>query len=303
MPVGVAVSDIVADYRGRLEQAAALPVEALELQPELDTWQPYPLGRAFRFLAVHAPSQGRDIASPDDEHRAFAVSEVKRGMEFAHVVGADAYLIHPGQVFARENIAGIAVAEGYAYLEDYYWRNPAERSRRADVLEASLRELASFHGRRGFTFDICLENLPFPDLGATFAEYARLYERLAAVSPLLLTLDVPHAFVSWRKLLRHPRLAAAVEGYPAAHASFYGDLRAWLGAFGGAVRYYHVYGATTEREHLPVDPRQDYAEDELDLGRVLPLLGREKPVIVEVFGYPTATLLASARQVEALRGI
>lgn len=300
MIVGIAVSDIVADLRGHLERIAALPVQALELQPELDTWRPLPFGGKFRFLSVHAPSVGRDIASPDETHRAFAVSEAKRGMEFAHIVGADAYLVHPGQVFARNNIAGIAVPEDYRYFAEYYWSNPGERERRLNALDVSFRELASFYRRRAFTFDLCLENLPFPDLGATLAEYVRVYERLAANFPLRLTLDVPHAFVSCWKLLRHPRLAAYVDGYPAAPGSFYGDLASWVEKYQPVVRYYHVHGAIDEREHLPIDGCPKQVKCRLDIPQVIRILGRDRPLIVEVHGYPVRTMLNSARSVEAL---
>jgi hypothetical protein len=86
--VGIGISDIQAEYRGRPEGLAAVPLPALELQPELDTRQPRRLDAGFRFPSAHAPSRGRDIASPHEEHRAFAVAEVQRGMEFAHGVGA-----------------------------------------------------------------------------------------------------------------------------------------------------------------------------------------------------------------------
>jgi hypothetical protein len=281
--VGMAVSDIDPDYRGRVESALAENVDALELQPELGTWQVPRQLRRRRFLAVHAPSQGRDIASPNPSFRERSLADVKTYLRFAAGVGAAVYLLHPGQIYHPANIAAIAVRHGYPFVSSFYWADPDRRRLMASALESSVEQLLEFRHSLGLPTPIALENLGFPNLGTTFCEIEQVQIALARRFGLTLVLDVPHLWVSRHTLLQHPELAPWLAGFPADQQSFYTELAGFVKRYADLIAYYHLYAATTQQEHLPIRADFSYRPTDLDLCRVARIVGPEKPIITEVF--------------------
>ncbi len=298
--VGLGLSDLTPYYRGSLALVEQEGLRIVELQPELGTWKPMPLGDRYQFLAVHASSQGRDIASPDPEHRRFAVKEHKQCMLFAHMVGADVCLLHPGHIYSPGNAAGIEEEEDYPYIGSYYWEHPEQRWVRIEIFLESLSELADFHRQEGFDFEITIENLPFPNLGATTSELLSIYRLARLRLHLKLTLDVPHLWISHLLLRENSWLKAYVEGCPDQHSPFYSRLDDFVTAHEQDICYFHIYGTQGLREHLPVSLKKKYSADELDLRKVAGVIGANHPVILEVFNYPRPVLHQSLNNFETL---
>ena len=299
--VGLGLSDLTPDYRGSLALVESERLRILELQPELGTWKPIPLGDHYEFLAVHASSQGRDIASPDPEHRRFAVKEHKQCMLFAHMVGASAFLLHPGHIYSPGNAAGIEEEEDYPYIGSYYWEHPEQRWVRVELFLESLSELADFYRQEGFDYEVTIENLPFPNLGATTSELLSVCRLARLRLPLRMTLDVPHLWISRLLLRENPWLKPYVEGYPDLRHSFYSGLEDFVTAHERDIAYYHIYGTQGLREHLPVTRKKRYSADELDLAKVARIIGMDRPVILEVFNYPRPVLHESVSNFETLQ--
>ncbi|MGQ9675151.1 MAG: TIM barrel protein [Chloroflexota bacterium] len=298
--IGLGLSDITPEYRGDLSLVEREGLTVLELQPELETWHARRLKGSYRLLAVHAASQGRDIASPDANHRSFAVKEAKRDMVFAHLGGADSFLLHPGHILSPSNIAGIVEEADYPFVSAYYWEHPERRCVRIQMFLESLSELAAFYEQEGFRFEITLENLPFPNLCATTAELLSVYRLSRLRLPLKITLDVPHLWVSFLLLRDNPWLRGLVEGYLDSARAFYADLEGFVAANEDVVAYYHIYGTRGLEEHLPISLKRRYGTDELDLRRVARTIGDRRPIILEVFNVPQSAVRRSISNFERL---
>lgn len=298
--VGLGLSDITPEYRGDLRLVEQEPFSVLELQPELDSWKVERLRKQYQFLAVHAASQGRDLASPDPDHRRFALGEHKRAMLFAHLVGADAFLLHAGQIYSPGNAAGIVEDPDYRYVHSYYWEHPEQRLVRIELFLESFLRLIDFYRGHGFGFQITIENLPFPNLGATMAELVYLYSLAKLQWPLKITLDVPHLWVSCLLLKDNPWLEHFVQGYRESQKPFYSELERFVTARDDDILYYHIYGVEGLREHLPISLKTKYRVRELDLRKVAKVIGRRRPVVVEVFNFPQPVIRRSVRNFHRL---
>lgn len=298
--IGLGISDITPEYRGDLSLVEREGLNVLELQPELETWRARPLQGQYHLLAVHAASQGRDIASPDARHRGFAVKEAKRDMLFAHMVGANSFLLHPGHIFSPDNIAGIVEADDYPYVSSYYWEHPERRYVRIQMLLESLSELAAFYDQEGFNFEVTLESLPFPNLCATTAELLNVYGLARLSLPLKITLDIPHLWVSYLLFREHPWLKRFVEGYPDSPRAFYANLEEFVTANEDILAYYHIYGTRGLKEHLPIPLKRRYGADELDLRQVAKIIGERRPIVLEIFNVPQPAVRRSLSNFERL---
>jgi hypothetical protein len=183
-------------------------------------------------------------------------------------------------------------------VTNYFFQQPQDRALMERALDVSIDELFVFNQVRRFGFRFTLENLPFPNLGATIGEIERVHLSLAARYGLGITLDIPHLWLSYHRLLANPYLQASVPGFPSDPAGFYDELKGFLDRHGDQVVYYHLHGVTTNEEHLAVMNKGTYPREELDLCRVMEIIGLEKPIIAEVFNAPPEAKAQSVRNLE-----
>jgi sugar phosphate isomerase/epimerase len=229
-----------------------------------------------------------------------SLEDVQHYLRFAAVVGADVYLLHPGQIYDPANEARIAAPPEYPFVSSFYWRNPDRRRLMVSALESSIAELLELRESLGLSLPLALENLGFPNLGTTFREIERVQIALARRFGLRLVLDVPHLWTSRHTLLRHPELAPWLEGFPADQQSFYAELADFVGQHGDKIAYYHLYGATTLQEHLPVRADSSHRSDRLDLCLVGRIIGTAKPIITEVFHTSRQEKLRSVQELRSI---
>ncbi len=125
------------------------------------------VGRAFyelskkRAISFHSPLSAGNISSPNGKVRKQAVEYTKKAMAGAQAFGAHVFVLHPSH-----------------HAPDYWeqFKSPTVKNNmdlRAQVPQhflESLHELADFYAKRGFSFQVGIENLEFPQYPATTAE-------------------------------------------------------------------------------------------------------------------------------------
>lgn len=165
----------------QLEVARRLGASHVELYARWATApEPAAIARQVRdagleVWSAHGPwgaetwSGGRvDLASPDDDERRDAVSDVCQAIEWLAAAGGRCLVVHPG------------------VLSD-----PADFDRRRAALVQSLTELAALAAERAL--HVCVENLPHGSYPGSFtADNAAIVRELAA-SHIGLCLDTGHA--------------------------------------------------------------------------------------------------------------
>jgi sugar phosphate isomerase/epimerase len=137
-------------------------------------------------LDVHAPIQGRDIASPDEAHRRFSVQEYEKIIALAGKLQARAVIIH-------------------LTPRDIRWQNGFAQEARREQLSlalASFQELVAYRDRYAPDVLLMPEGLEYPKWWADTAEAVELLPRLQKMDPAVTScVDVAHL---WHNRYLHP---------------------------------------------------------------------------------------------------
>ncbi|MBW2964006.1 sugar phosphate isomerase/epimerase [Candidatus Woesearchaeota archaeon] len=145
--------------------------------------------KSKKFRSFHCPTKSGNISSLDDRVRRQAMSVTMRSMDVAHAFGASVFVLHPCR------------------YDWGYWEQVKDRVHNymnlrnigADIFIDNLREIAEYYARKGFAFQVGLENLEFNQFPATVGETFGLLERANDVwtrinpdHPLKAVIDIQH---------------------------------------------------------------------------------------------------------------
>lgn len=137
-------------------------------------------------LDVHAPIQGRDIASLNEAYRRFSLEEYKRIITLATALQARALILHltPHNIPWQDGFAQTARVEQLA------------------IALASFKELVSYRDRRAPEVVLMAEGLEYPKWWADTQEAVAVLPSLRQTDPGVAScVDVPHL---WHNRYLHP---------------------------------------------------------------------------------------------------
>lgn len=174
----------------RLRAANPGSLPRVELQYELLMARGYyhSLPRILEGIALdlHAPIQGRDIASPIEAHRHFSVREYEKIIALARSLGARAVIVH-------------------LTPQDIPWEDGFAQAAREEQLAlglASYRKLVTYRDRHAPEVMLMPEGLEYPKWWADTAEAVSLLPSLRKIDPAVTScVDVAHL---WHNRYLHP---------------------------------------------------------------------------------------------------
>ncbi|NLX04326.1 MAG: TIM barrel protein [Phycisphaerae bacterium] len=281
--VGFAISDCNPQQRNLLEVLEFLnPADGVELQPEFGIWDvdaAMDLLCRCPFRTVHAPSNGIDISTPTEPKGEDDIRKTLASMDFAHRVGAGAFVIHP--------------------VNAEYPLNLDERQHRRRVFLHTFRNQIVPHYRdRGYTFDLCLENIEFSKYPAMLEELIELQETCSQWAPVKVVLDVPHIW-NTRRIVQENEDRRRAMYQPSLDVGLVEQVAGFIEQYRDRIAFYHLanFGVDPVRTHDPITPTKIHPE----LKEILPLLS-DKSIILEVYTGPRDKLKESERTVRSFVG-
>lgn len=275
MLAGYALCD-VAESQVNLEDAlkGLGKSDVVELQPERFIWdmeKARPYLNNMKFISVHAPSGGLDLASKDSKLRYETVLETIKTMDIAHDIGAKDLVLHP--------------------VNNMY-NDPKERLEQKAIFMQSFRDLLDYYEKQGHAYKICVENLEYPKYPATLEETLMLQDEVSKIHDGGMVIDIPHIW-NTRKILREDpkRYIDWTNGYPNDEEKLGDYVRKFLERNEDKIVLYHIAGFHDGDKvvtHGPIrtdDMNTEYYElrDQL----------RKKPMVMEIHDTPLDDMKSS----------
>lgn len=142
-------------------------------------------------FSVHVPFLYDDLAHPHPEIRETIVSEAKKSIQLADLIGSDWVVVHPGGIFLDQTLPEVPELEPLKDPRETYLDNS----------RSSIARLGDYSASRDIT--LCVENLPY-GLGWNRKEIENL---IAHSENTKFILDIGHANVAnslWDLLALNP---------------------------------------------------------------------------------------------------
>ncbi len=154
----------------------------VELRSSLDDFEQIPRFNLKKdgYIGVHQPTSQLDIISAEYGERSLALNLAKKGLELAHHLGADYYVVHP-------TTSDNWVDRGGQQRQAHQW----------------IFELYNYGKLKKLTPRICVENLEYPKYPATLEELLYLLSYLSSegMDDVGLIFDVAHHWHNYVHLL------------------------------------------------------------------------------------------------------